>query len=237
MILKTVGKSEESKSDIFKILFNKLEATGSDFHCLGLMDNYDLWEVEDENKDTFIKCFENIYTISLANEEEISALKKRNDEMDYYEKNPQVVDYTYYFSGDFWSKDGKHNNYSFEFPIPIKYATIKEAKGCNASARFEKRDGHAVVVIYSDWEQGMNNGKWHESVKGNEIGVIRQEEYWMYTMAIQKEESANKGCIDQTDFLPSCDSWDEIFCIDEKANDWYYIIESLAFNIVGNVRC
>lgn len=154
-----------------------------------------------------------------------------------------MLKYRHLFSGDFYRKklvDGKlyddHDYYNFqiEVPIPINYDTKEEAKGCPGSLRFEVEDGHVVLRIYSNWQQGLDkNGQWYEHVDGNVIDTIRWEEYWKYKIARSKVVSNDMGgFIDAwEDYVPDATPWDELFDIKNQPEGWCNTVESLAYNI------
>lgn len=151
--------------------------------------------------------------------------------------------YRYVFSGDFYRKkliDGKlsddHDYYNFQIDvqIPIDYKTREEAAGCSCSLRFEVEDGHVVLRIYSNWQQGLDkNGKWYEHVNGNIIDTIRWEEYWKYKISRSKVVAKDMGCfIDACkDYLPNATPWDELFDIKNQPEGWTSTVEPLAYYI------
>lgn len=151
--------------------------------------------------------------------------------------------YRHAFIGDFYRKrivDGKlyddHDYYNFqiEVQIPINYDTKEAAISCPCSLRFEKEDGHAVLRIYSEWQQGFDkNGKWLEHVDGNVIETIRWEEHWKYKISRSKVIAKEMGgYIDgNTDYLPDATPWDELFDIKNQLEGWRNTVESLAYCI------
>lgn len=154
-----------------------------------------------------------------------------------------MLKYQCLLCGDFYRKklingklydDHDYYNFQIEVPIPINYSTKKEAEGCHCSLRFEVEDGHVVLRIYSDWEQGIDkNGSWHEHISGNVIETIRWEEYWKYKTSRSKVISKNMhGFLDaQTDYIPDATPWDELFDINNQPKDWCNTVELLSYSI------
>lgn len=156
-----------------------------------------------------------------------------------------MLKYTYMFCGDFYKKklqNGKFHddldgyNYSIEVPIPIKYDSVKDAKGCNCSLQFEVEDGHVVLRVYDGWEQGMKDGKWIEHVDGNVIDTIRWEEHWKYKMARSKGGAKEmEFCTDMClDYVPDATPWDDLFDIKNQPEGWCCTVESLAYSLSAN---
>lgn len=151
--------------------------------------------------------------------------------------------YNYVFCGDFLRtklvdgnlcEDHDYYNFQIDVPIPIYYDTKDEAKRCPCSLKFEVEDGHVVLRIYSNWEQGVNkNGNWYEHVSGNIIDTIKWEEYWKYKMIRSKVTSKDMRLyVDATmDYVPDATPWDELFDIDKQPQGWCNTVESLAYSI------
>lgn len=141
--------------------------------------------------------------------------------------------YIYMFRGDF---SVKTRDYFIEIPMPTKHKTIESAKNDKSSARFEKRNGHVVIVIYSNWEQGIKNGKWYEHVSGSELEIIHWENWYRYQIA-QDNGKEQVGLIDPcTDYLPFSQNWDELFDVNNLSDDWSCTIENLAYSILTYVK-
>jgi len=145
-------------------------------------------------------------------------------------RNPE---YLYECTFDFWWNGW---NYNLEVQMPVKYGTIEAAKQDKSSCRFEKRDGHVVLVIYSGWEQGMKDGKWYEHVAGEELAVYRWEDWHLWKMTNAKEKELS-GMIDAIqDYLPYAENWDVLFGVDELPEGWGLTPESLAYRIISYVN-
>lgn len=143
--------------------------------------------------------------------------------------------YLYEFFGDFWANN---RNYQIEIIMPTKYTTPKDAKADSSSARFEKHDGHVVLVIYSDWEQGMENGKWFEHVAGSVLDVIHWEDWNKYKMSQAKGEGIEgMGNDPITDYVPCSTKWDELFDVSSLSDNWGYSVESLAYTVLAYINC
>lgn len=176
--------------------------------------------------------------------------------------------YKYILNGDFYGKymvkgtypeSQEDYNFSIDVEIPINYATKEEAEKCDCSLRFEKRNGHIVLCIYSGWEQGVNKeGKWFEHVSGKVIDTIRWREHWKYktTRSIvpapilghniddcdwlseefkkEAREILKGAFIDSnSDYLPDATDWDELFQANDKPEGWSCTVEVLAYRIVA----
>ena len=37
------------------------------------------------------------------------------------------------------------------------------------------------------------------------------------------------------DFIPAADNWDELFEVEKLSDDWYYMVQGLAYSIIANV--
>lgn len=140
----------------------------------------------------------------------------------------EQINYIYKSFGDFWVGN---RNYQIEVPIPVKYDTAEKAKTDNSSLRFEKRDGRIVLVIYSDWKQGMNDGKWYEYVAGNVLDVIYWEEWYKYKISIAKEEGNDNLYDPNSCYVPSATNWDELFDVENLEDNWSFTVESLAYAV------
>lgn len=145
-------------------------------------------------------------------------------------RNPE---YLYEGTFDFWWNGW---NYNLEVQMPVKYGTIETAKQDKSSCRFEKRDGHVVLVIYSGWEQGMKDGKWYEHVAGEELAVYRWEDWYLWKMTKAKEKELS-GMIDAIqDYLPYAENWNALFGVKELPEGWGLTPESLAYRIISYVN-
>lgn len=161
----------------------------------------------------------NINPIEGTEEMSIESKKKKKKEQTYI----------YQFCGDFWANS---KNYQIEVAMPTKYKTVKEAKGDKSSLRFEKRDNHIVLVVYSSWEQGFVNGKWHESVAGEVLDIIKWEHWYKYKISVAKDNVFQKVIIDgMSDFVPDATPWDELFSVESLDDNWCCTVESLAYFI------
>lgn len=136
--------------------------------------------------------------------------------------------YIYKFFGDFWAKN---RNYQIEVPMPTKYKTITEAKADNSSLRFEKHDEHIVLVVYSNWEQGMIQGKWHEHVAGEVLDIIKWEDWYRYKISMAKEKGIEDIGDSDSSYVPSAINWDELFDIKNLKDNWSCTVESIAYSI------
>ncbi|WP_321994617.1 hypothetical protein [Clostridium butyricum] len=136
--------------------------------------------------------------------------------------------YIYEFFGDFWVNN---RNYQIEVGMPTKYKTIEEAKGDNSSLRFEKHDEHIVLVIYSNWKQGMISGKWHENVAGEVLDIIKWEDWYRYKISMAKEQGIEGVGDSDSGYVPSATNWDELFDVKNKEDTWGCTVESLAYSI------
>lgn len=140
--------------------------------------------------------------------------------------------YIYEFSGDFWVNN---RNYQIEVPMPTKYKTAEEAKYDKSSLRFEKRDGHIVLVVYSKWEQGMNDGEWYEHVAETILGIIKWEDWYRYKMSMAKEGGDDNIYDANSCYVPNATNWDELFNVGSLEDSWACTIESLAYSVHGVV--
>lgn len=140
--------------------------------------------------------------------------------------------YIHEFFGDFWVNN---RNYQIEVPMPTKYKTAEEAKCDSGSLRFEKRDGHIVLVIYSKWEQGMIKDKWYEHVAGTILDIIKWEDWYRYKMSMAKEEGADNLYDPNSCYVPSATNWDELFNVESLEDSWVCTVESLAYVVYGVV--
>lgn len=136
--------------------------------------------------------------------------------------------YIHVFIGDFWANK---INYEIEINMPTKHASPKEAKQDGSSARFEKRNGEVVLVIYSSWEQGFNSeGKWYEHIKGTVLDIIRWEESWKYKMMVENPKQIKGNGID---YIPCATRWNELFKIESLPDQWCNTVESLAYKVIA----
>lgn len=151
--------------------------------------------------------------------------------------------YRYVFSGDFYRKkleNGKlyddHDYYNFQIDvqIPIDYDTKEEAAACPCSLRFEVEDGHVVLRVYSDWQQGFDkNHNWHEGVDGAVVATIHWKEYLRYKTSRSKVISKKMGCFIDAgeDYIPDATPWDELFDIKKQPEGWQCTVEPQAYSI------
>ena len=154
-----------------------------------------------------------------------------------------MLKYKHLFFGDFYRKklvngklydDHDYYNFQIEVPVPVIYDTEEEAIHCPCSLRFEIEGGHAVLRIYSKWQQGLDkNGNWFEHVDGEVIETIKWEEHWKYKISRSKVPSKDMGgFIDANkDYLPDATPWDELFDIKHQPREWRNTVESLAYSI------
>lgn len=142
--------------------------------------------------------------------------------------------YIHNFFGDFWAND---KNYQIEIYMPTKHESPEQAKDDSSSARFEKHDGHIVLVIYSDWVQGFDgNGKWREHVNGEILDIIHWADWWKYKMSVAKPECPQGyGGDSCNDYVPCATNWDELFKVEELSDQWGNTVESLAYSVLACV--
>lgn len=142
-------------------------------------------------------------------------------------KSPE---YIYEATFDFWWNGW---NYSMDVQMPVKYTDIEMAKHDKSFCRFEKRDGHVVLVIYSSWEQGIKDGKWYEHIAGEELAVYRWEDWHLWKMTKAKEKELPSMIDAIQDYLPYAENWDVLFGVDELPEEWVLTPESLAYSILS----
>lgn len=179
---------------------------------------------------TYLDVPHELFEIFISNFEfhkELSCCKENERERT---RNPK---YLYEGTFDFWWNGW---NYNLEVQMPVKHGTIEAAKQDKSSCRFEKRDGHVVLVIYSGWEQGMKDGKWYEHVAGEELAVYRWEDWHLWKMTKAKEKELS-GIIDAIqDYLPYAENWDVLFDVEQLPEGWGLTPESLAYSIISYVN-
>lgn len=143
--------------------------------------------------------------------------------------------YIHVFVGDFWVQE---RNFQIEINMPTRHRIIACAKNDSSSAQFEKHNGNVVLVIYSDWEQGMLNGKWHEGVKGKVLDIIQWEEWYKYQMSQAKGKGiAGMGNDGVSGYIPCATNWNELFDVNSLSDDWGNSVESLAYRVIAYIDC
>lgn len=149
--------------------------------------------------------------------------------------------YKYIYSGDFWTPEFVENNYNYslEVTLPMEFPTLESARNCKASLRFQKIDGHILLVVWSDWHQGFDKeGKWREGVKGEPVGYIRWQDWREYRIA--RSRTTDIPCIaSDEDYIPIATPWDELFekdiqRVESKSLEWVCTVESLSYSIIRN---
>lgn len=144
------------------------------------------------------------------------------------DENKKEQAYIHEFFGDFWVNN---RNYQIEVPMPTKYKTANEAKCDKSSLRFEKHDGHIVLVIYSKWEQGMIEGMWYEHVAGEVLDIIKWEDWHRYKISMAKGEGTEGVGDYDSGYVPSATNWDELFNVEKREDGWGCTVESLAYSV------
>lgn len=143
--------------------------------------------------------------------------------------------YHHEFYGDFEVND---RNYQIEVCLPTKHTTIISAKYDPSALRFEKHDGHIVLVVYSDFKQGICNGKWIEDVDGKILEIIRWEDWHRYKISKAKEEGVDAiGDDGISGYFPCATNWDEIFDVKNLPHHWGYLVESIAYGVLAYFEC
>lgn len=131
--------------------------------------------IEKEDKELGNSCRNN--SLGIDKNASYCKIEQRNT------TNPQYIyEVTFDFFWNGW-------NYNLEVQMPTKYKSIEEARQNKNSCRFEKRDGHVILVIYTGWEQGMKNGKWYEHIAGEELAVYRWEDWHLWKMTKKRKGS------------------------------------------------
>lgn len=147
------------------------------------------------------------------------------------EEGIQIYKREYY--GDFWVNNW---NYQIEVCLPTNHTTIKSAKYDSSPLRFEKHDGHIVLVIYADFQQGFVNGKWTEQVVGEVLEIISWENWHRYKMSKAKAEGEIGDDL-TFDYLPCATNWDELFDVNTLPEHSGHMVESLSYGILAYFEC
>jgi hypothetical protein len=142
--------------------------------------------------------------------------------------NPNSHAFIYEFFGDFWVGD---YNYQIEVPMPLRYHTVKEAEGNKCSLQFCKQDGHIVLAIYSDWDQGMKDGKWYEHVAGEVLDVIHWEDWSRFKISKCKTSGSQDVSDPISNYIPDATNWDTLFDVENRPDNWTCTVEGLAYSI------